>query len=128
MTSIENLPLELQNKVCSYVGVHACAKMIKRKMTDSEEPFDEDHYIFLHDCILYKNPYRRHIWRAGNCMLCKKNGRKLYYEKYVYKSNVCKRCFNFSPGTYYEYSSTEDENSDEDSYEDSDEDSDEDDD
>jgi hypothetical protein len=69
---MEILPLELQNKIYSYVGVHPCAKMIKRRMTDSEEPFHEDHYIFLHDCILYKNPYRRHIWRAGNCMLCKK--------------------------------------------------------
>ena len=48
-------------------------------------------------------------------MLCKQNGRKLYCERYIYKSKVCKRCFNFSPGTYYEYFYTEDENSDEDS-------------
>ena len=117
---INNLPLELQNKVYSYVGVHPCAKMIKRKMNASAE----EHYIFNYDCMIYKNPYSKPIWKAGTCLLCKQNGRKLYYERYNYKSEVCKRCFNFSPGTYYEYFYTEDEDSDEASDEDSDEDDD----
>ena len=115
---MEFLPLELQNKIYSYVGVHPCAKMIKKNRWSQTE-----HYIFYHDCMIYENPYRRRKWRAGECMLCKKNGRKLYYERYIYKSEVCKCCCNFKSIAYYqEYYDDDDDDNDSDNYKDSDDD------
>ena len=80
---ISDLPVELQENIYSYVGVHPCAAILKTSMASHME----DHYIFRYDCMIYEARYRKPIWKAGRCKQCKRNGIKLYrFEK-------CKMCY-----------------------------------
>ena len=75
MSSIENLPLELQNKIMFYVLEHPCAKMIKS----------------------YRKPFK-HYKTIGTCERCDRHGRKLNLDILAECSdNVCISCDNSCP-------------------------------
>ena len=80
---ISDLPIELQNKIMFYVLEHPCATMLKEYINSTHI---EVHYILNCKSIIYKNPYKRPIWKAGRCKQCKRNGIKLYW------FGRCKKC------------------------------------
>ena len=94
---ISNLPVELQNKIFLYAAEHPCAKMIKQKRGRREE----HKIIEAYDFMFYKNQYTNPMWKVGWCTLCKKNGRKLFYERFIHKSYVCKCCCDLKVIAYY---------------------------
>ena len=46
MSSIDNLPLEIQNKICYYYAEHPCAEMIKEYNEDKDEYEDRKPYKY----------------------------------------------------------------------------------
>ena len=81
MSSIDNLPSELQNKIFYYYAEHPCAEMIKA----------------------YQPPFMKYP-TIGTCQICERHGRKLNLEIRAYSGDyVCISCNNSYPSSREEY-------------------------
>ena len=72
MSSIDNLPLELQNKIFYYYAEHPCAKMIRKHIELSEEDEEEGYFCYPSNVLSKLS----NVFPAS-CDYCKKNGRKI---------------------------------------------------
>ena len=97
-----DLPIELQNKIYSYVGVHPCAEIMKKYYKRDFRTFEE----FEGKGFLKAIELRR-TFRGGDCKSCEKHGRKLY----VYHTStiddtkilLCKTCIISETTDYYRW-------------------------
>ena len=99
---MEFLPLELQNKIYSYVGVHPCAKIMKKYYKRDFRKFCEFNGKGFKRAIELRRSFR-----GGNCRYCEMRGRKLY----VYDTStiddteilMCKSCIISATTDHYRW-------------------------